>query len=86
MKESRLHKRCSGGTTVKRKLLYITATLLVPMGMAHASGPPEGKEGLISATGHLYDPPKTNVVSIQHLQLVNARGFEAAPDGEPIWP
>lgn len=42
---------------MKKKLLYMTAALLIPIGIAHASGPPEGKEGLWSLNRQTTDMP-----------------------------
>jgi hypothetical protein len=42
---------------MKKTLLCITAALFVPIGMAHASGPPEAKEGLWSVNRQIIQVP-----------------------------
>lgn len=42
---------------MKKRLLYATTAVLLPIGIALASGPPEGKEGLWSLTRQTTDNP-----------------------------
>jgi hypothetical protein len=59
-----------------RKLLYTTAVVLLPIGIALASGPPQGKEGLWSVNRQMIDNPGNKKDVFPPIKLCRNRAYD----------